>query len=398
MSIVFFEGFNYSDGDILKLNPDLWTVNTPSNLSFVAGRTGNCVSLANRSVSADLTNNTILTLSNFTDPLIASSGFSLGFCLPAPSLHHRSASISSAPHLENFVKFYDTSNSEVLSIDLIKTSGAYGTSLGFGVYQNNSLVDVYDLKSHIGYSWSILDLSNLVTLLNNNNSYIDIYVDPKNNDQLSINFSASSTNNAQLRNTFDQYYTAISGFDSLGTIKLYSRSSYVVNGTTIDDLYIKSGNTREEAVIGNSAKIYKLIFDANTSENDWQSYDNNTLGQYSYLNSNDGDTTHTLSSNSGDVGIYNLGNLPNDSPSGVAAVKISNIVRSSDIDINWQMVNVLSSGNGSSIVDDDIVHIIDSMTYSYKETFLFENPITGSGWTKNDINNLQIGIKNLGQV
>jgi len=403
MSLVFFEGFNYSNNDSLKLNPNFWTVNDVSKLSFGSGRTNNQIQLNNRSTSdPNLSNNTVLTLQNFTDPLVSSSGFALGFAINS-RIAHMATDLSSSPYLENFVKFYNDSNNEVLSLDIIRTSGNYGNSLGFGVYQNNSLVDVYDLKSHIGYSWSINqnsggggvgDYFSLASVP----SYIDIYIDPVNNQHISINFSANNTNNAQLRNTSDEYYTSISGFNSLSKIEFYSQHNHNsnTNTTNLDDLYIKSGNNREESVIGNSIKIYKLSFNSNTSQNNWTTSPLNPNSAFSYLNNNDGDTNYVFSSASGDVGIYNLNDLPGDSPANVGGVKISNIVRSSDSDTSWQFVNVIS--DGSTIVEDSSVYTVDSTIYSHKENLIFQNPITETDWTKNDINNLQIGLKNLGLI
>jgi hypothetical protein len=393
MSVVFFEGFNYTNSDTLKLNPDNWSVNDPSKLTFGSGRTGNEAQLQNRNGSDSLDNNTVLTLENFIDPLVLTSGFAIGFAVNN-SIVNRPNNISSDPYSENFIKLYDNNENETLSIDIIRTSGNYGDSLGFGIYQNGSLVDTYDLKSHLGYSWNIPTGGTFTYL--SQSSYIDIYIDPINSGHLAINLSAASTNNAQLRNTSDEYYTAISGFNSLGKIKFYSQHNGLSSTMNLDDLYIKGGNNRQESVIGNSVKIYKLTFDNNTSQNDWVSYDNNNFNQYSHINSNDGDASYILSSTSGDVGVYNLSNLPTNSPSGVAGIKISNVARSSDIDTNWQMVNVLS--DGTTTVDDGAVHSITSTSYSYKDTFLFENPITSSGWTIGDINNLQIGLKNLGPV
>lgn len=392
MSVVFFEGFNYSDSDLLKLNPDFWTVNDPTKLSFGGGRTNNQVQLTNRPSASGLEANTVLTLQNFTDPLVSSSGFAIGFAINN-GIAHRPTGFSSDPYLENFVKFYDDNNIEVLSVDIIKTSGSYGNSLGFAIYQNGSLVDIYDLKSHIGYSWNIIETDpNYLQEA----SYIDIYIDPVNSGHISINFSANTTNNAQLRNVSDQYYTSVSGFNSLAKIDFYSQTTSLVSSMNLDDLYIKTGNSREDAVIGNSVKIYKLSFDNNTAQNDWQTIPSAPGSEYFYLNSNNGDTDYAFSSTSGDIGLYNLADLPGNSPSGVAGVKISNIVRSSDIDTDWQMVNVLSSGNG--IIEDSTIHNINSTTYSHKEVFLFENPITSGEWTKTDIDNLRVGIKNLGSI
>jgi hypothetical protein len=393
MSIIFFEGFNYANADFLKLNPDNWSVNDPSKLTFGSGRTGNEARLANRNASDSLDNNTVLNLENFTDPLIFTSGFAIGFAVNN-SIAHRPTGVSSDPYSENFLKLYDDNENETLSIDIIRTSGDYGSSLGFGVYQNGSLIDTYDFKSHLGYSWGIFSAGDGIYL--QDNSYIDIYIDPVNSGHLAINMSAASTNNAQLRNTSDEYYTAISGFNSLAKVKFYSQTTNFSASMNLDDLYIKGGNNRQESVIGNSVKIYKLTFDNNTSQNNWASFDNNDSLQYFHINLNNGDNSYILSSTSGDVGVYNLSNLPTNSPSGVAGIKISNIVRSSDIDTDWQIVNVISSG--TNIVEDSNIHNVTSTIYSHKDIFLFENPITNSGWTTIDINNLQIGLKNLGPI
>lgn len=391
MSVLFFEGFNYSDSDNIKLNSFFWSVNNPTKISFAGGRTNNMIRLENRPSNSGLDANTVLSLQNFTDPLINNSGFAIGFAIGGNCIAHRSLNQSTSPYLENFIKFYDN-NSEVLSLDIIRTSGNYGNSLGFGVYQNNSLVDVYDLKSHLGYSWTIGDNGTYLYLANA--AYIDIYIDPINSGEISINFSANNTNNAQLRNTSNQYYTSISGFSSLNQINFYSNGYTSSQFMSLDDLYIKGGNTREECVLGNSVKIYQLTLNSNTSANDWKSIPSAPGSEYFYLTNNDGDAGYILSSNSGDISLYNLTDLPNDSPSGVAGIKISNIVRSSNIDTDWNFVNLMS--DGTNTVEDTNVYTVDSTIYSTKESFIFENPITESGWLKSDINSLQIGLKNLG--
>jgi hypothetical protein len=233
-SILFFEGFNYEPFDFLKLNPLYWSTNNLSKISFTFGRTDSCVALTNRSSVQNLDQNTLLSLSNFPDPLVENTGFCLGFGVQS-ALTHRSTTQSSFPYLENFVKFYD-GDTEVLSIDIVQTTGVYGTSLGFALYQDNTLVDIYDLKSYEGYSWTITETLPISLY---DPSYIEIFIDPTENNHLSINFSAGNTKNAQLKNTNDEFYTTITGFSNLSKITFSSQSTLIDSSFRIDDLYIK---------------------------------------------------------------------------------------------------------------------------------------------------------------
>lgn len=391
MPVVFFEGFNYNNGDLIKLDPKYWSFNNP--ITFNGVRTGNGVYLSDRPFDSGLSLNSTLTLSNFTDPLSISNGFGIGFCLGTRSIMTRRTDYSSPPHNENLISFYDNSNSEVLRLDIIKTSGTtYGDSIGIGVYQNSTLVDTYDFKSHIGYTWPIVS-HNSAYLINANSTFVEIYIDAKNQQKISIKFSGNTTYNAPLRNNNNQFETTINGFNSLKSLKFYSKHLALDYGTSIDDLYISAGNSASEALLGQNTKIYRVGFNQNFSPIQWSSMNGADGTQYYYLNSNDGDASYALSSTSGNVSIFELDNLSS-TPNNVGGIKIDNIARSSDPASGWKMVNVLSSGG--TIIDDTKTYEISSTTYTNNDTFIFTNPITGSGWTLSDINNLKIGVKNLG--
>ena len=398
MPIVFFEGFNNSDSDTFKLDTKYWSSNKTISMSNGAGRTGHSVSLLDRPSASGLSANTTLTLSNFNDPLSISNGIGIGFCFPYRSIMTRPQNISSSPHNENLISFYDNSNSEVLRLDIIRTSGTYGDSMGIGIYQNSSLVDTYDFKSHIGHSWAINNTNSsngLYYYIGQYNTFIEIYIDAKSQQKISLKFSGNTTYNAPLRNTNNQLETNINGFNSLKSITFYSKHNSLEGYTLIDDLYLSAGNSPSEALLGQNTRIYKLSLDSNYSPIQWSSYNGNSNGQSVFLNSNDGDATYARSETSGNTSIFELSNLSS-TPNNVGGIKIDNIVRSSDPTAGWNMVNVLSSG--AAIIDDVKIHEVSSTTYSNKDTFIFTNPMAGSGvpWTLSDINNLKVGIKNLG--
>jgi len=386
MPVVFFEGFNYSNSDTMKLDPKYWSFDKP--VSFSTGRTGECVYLTGRPYGSGLSLNSTLTLSNFTDPLSIANGVGIGFGCTLIGTNR--TDVSSPPYNENLLSFYDNSNTEVLRLDIIKTSGVtYGDSIGIGVYQNSTLVNTYDFKSHIGYTWSISD--NPVRIYATW-PFFEIYIDAKNQQKISIKFSGNTTYDAPLRNNNNQFETSITGFNSLKSLKFYGTHN-LWGSKGIDDLYISAGNSASEALLGQNTKIYRVGFNQNLSPIQWSTMNQYDPNQYIYLNSNDGDNSYAFSSTSGNISIFELNNLSS-TPNNVGGIKIDNIARSSDPASGWKMVNVLSSGG--AIIDDTKVHEINSTTYTDNDTFIFTNPITGSGWTLSDINNLKIGVKNLG--
>lgn len=391
MAIVFFEGFNNSDSDAIKLDSSYWSTNDLSKLSYIGGRTSNQIIFSNRPTASGLQDNTILTLSNFTDPLVSHSGFGIGFYTHNYSLRTNTSS-SPSPYAEHLISFYDN-NGEALRIDIIKTTYNSTASMGFAVYQNNNLVETYDLKSPLGYSWNFYNQygSEMIP----QPSYIEIYVDPL-NQTMAIRFSANNSIETYLLNSNNNIYTAISGFNNLSGITFSSTNNTVTNwNRSIDDLYLTAGNSLSECLLGYNTKIYRNIPSSDTSTQQWnaRSGGSETPPSYYLLDDNDGDAGYIYSSTSGNVCLYNMSNISEPAPSGVGGIKIINIAKKSNVDQDMNFINVMTSGDGGAITEIGSGHLVNSTSYSYKNTFVFNNPITSNEWTKQEINDMQLGVK-----
>lgn len=393
MAILFFEGFNYSDGNHLKLNPNNWSTNNSSNISFTGARTNNGVNIALRPIASGLQYNTTLTLSNFTDPLISHDGFGLGFAGNIYTIITNNNS-APAPYAENFISFYDDTD-EVLRIDIIKTTYESTPSFGFGIYQNNTLIDTYDIKSVSGYSWSIY--SQYDTLSLGNTYYFEIYIDPTNENKLAIRLTANNTVEAFLKNTSNNIYTNITGFTNLKSIKFYTNNNAINYAHYIDDLYLTGGNSYGDCLLGNNTKIYRLVPNENGTPNDWQGRDggNTYSANYSYIDDNDGDSSYIFSSTSGNKSIYGFGPIDGNAPTGVGGIQIINIARNQSID-SADFINVVTDLDDTPIMDIGSGYTVSSDQYAHYSQFIFSNPLTSTNWTTNDINNIKIGVKHLG--
>lgn len=400
MATLFFEGFNNQNTTSRKLDENYWSTPTLSKIEMGSGRTGNQVYLLNRPAASGLTDSTALTLYNFTDPLINDTSFAIGFYTDYYAIRTNNNN-APPPYAEKFLEFYNSGVS-VLRIDIIKTTYQSTNSLGLGIYQNDSLVDTYDFKSFTGHTWTTYFENNAAMI--QQQSYIEVYIDPKNNNEIAIRFSANNTNNAFLRNTTNNIYTTISGFNNLTSIKFYGNNDILYGETsyrrTIDDLYLCGGNSPSECLLGNNTKIYRLNLNSNTPTQEWFGQYAGGISQsdYWYVSSDDGDTSYIFSSTRGNQSIFNLSDIPNDAPSNISGIKIINIARKSSIQ-GANFNNVFTSGNDTSPIDIGGAgsgFYINSDQYSTKSEFLFTNPFTGSGWTKQEINDLQVGVKYLG--
>ena len=391
MAIVFFEGFNNSDSDVIKLDSSYWSTNDISKLSYVGGRTDNQIIFSNRPTASGLQYNTTLTLSNFTDPLVSHSGFGIGFYSNGYSLRTNTSS-SPPPYAENLMSFYDN-NGQALRIDIIKTTYNSTASVGFAVYQNNNLIETYDLKSPLGYSWNVYGQNDSYMI--QQPSYTEIYIDPL-NQTMAIRFSASNSIETYLLNSNNNIYTAINGFNNLSGITFSSTNNTVSNWSrSIDDLYLTAGNSLSECLLGYNTKIYRNTPSSDTSTQQWnaRSGGSETSPSYNLLDDNDGDAGYIYSSTSGNICLYNMSNISEPAPSGVGGIKIINVVKKSNVDQDMNFINVMTSGDGGAITEIGGGHLVNSTSYNYKNTFLFNNPITSSEWTKQEINDMQLGVK-----
>lgn len=397
-NIIFFEGFNDANSDLIKLDSSYWLSSNTSKISFGTGRTSNSLLIDNRPQGSGIASNYTLTLSNFDDPLVSYSGFAVGFAL-CESYGVRTNNDSPPLYNENLISFHDNSG-EVLRIDVIKTTFNSSNSLGLGIYQSGILVDTYDFKNVPGASWSYYEYNGYISI--SEPAHIQVYVDAKNNNQIGIQFSANTSYDTWLLNTSNNIYTSITGFNNLDKIIFYSNNSNFgaesTYRTNIDDVYITAGNSDSECLLGYNTRIYPLpldYFSYGLTPNDWKAHNNNSGNNYYYLNSNDGDSTYAYSSSSGDISIFNISDLSISAPTGIGGIKIKNVIKKTG-GPNLNFTNVIRSGETESIFNVGNTHSISNITYDQKNSFVFINPITSGSWTKEDIDNMQIGIKNLG--
>jgi hypothetical protein len=389
MPIIFFEGFNYNNSDTLRLDPFCWSTNSSPSISFGAGRTGNAVRIAPRPINSGLAHNATLTLSNFDDPLVSHSGFGLGFWCSAYQIKTNNNN-ASPPYAENLISFYNNST-EVLRIDVIKTTYNSQTSMGFGIYQNGTLLDTYDLSSPIGRSWVIGESSTVRYIMND--SYIEIYINPA-LGQMAMRFSASNSYNTHLLNSSSGIYTNINSFNSLKSIKYYATNDQISTGA-MDDLYLTAGNNSSECLLGQDTKIYSIVPNGDSSTMQWKARVNNseTSPSFSYVDDNNGDSGYIYSSTSGNACLFNMSNIDGSAPPNVGGIKIINVVKKIDLNSNMNFTNIMTSGIGGTIKEIGSGYLVDSTSYNYKNTFLFNNPITSGSWTKQQVDNMQLGVK-----
>jgi hypothetical protein len=400
MPIVFFEGFNNSDSDAVKLDANYWSTNNQSALSFVGGRTNNMLRIANRPVASGIASNNTVTLSNI-NPLSGYNAVGLGFYLNGRSIVSgpTNQSYSVSPHNEPFLSFMNGST-EVLRVDVISSTFNGSSSMAFAIYQSNTLVSTYDLKSVVGSSWNIDPYTFGVTV--REASYFEIYTDPKNANQVAIRFSANNTKNAYLTNNSNNIYTTINGFSNVSSIVFYGISEGVNSQTgsstkMIDDLYLTAGNNISSCLLGENTRIYKL----NPNEDGTTQFQTRVGGvtnpgftpQFTTINNNDGDGSYIFAATSGIQGLFGLENMSNSSPSGIGGIKITNVAKKTSVDENKSFTNIMSSGAGQPSQEVGSVYTVNSTNYTSYSSFLFNNPQTGSGWLQSEINNAQIGVK-----
>jgi len=387
MAIILYEGFNYSDSDVVKIDPNYWTTNNSSSISYTSGRTNSQIVIANH--AAGSLNYNTLTLSNFSDPLLTNNGFAFGFSVTVLS----SAISGTSPFRIPYIEFKDDSNNTVLKFNLITTTYSGVTSLGLEVEQGGAVVTVYDFSSYVGRSWTVF--TNPVI---NERVYLEFFIDAKDQNKMSIRVSEDGgTIHGYLLNSNNTQETSISGFSSLGSVTWFSKNTNTSGNTTLDDLYFSKGDTEEECYLGSSTRIHRLTLSANGSKTEWTT--NNVNSQYLNLNNNDGDANYAYASlsQSGLVSTYAMSNLPS-VPSGDLSiiVKPINIVRKTSTTNNAKFINVMNN-NGGAEVDLGSEYTVTSTNYSHTNSdYIITNPITGNPWTVNDIDNMQIGIKNLG--
>ena len=80
----------------------------------------------------------------------------------------------------------------------------------------------------------------------------------------------------------------------------------------------------------------------------------------------------------------------------MGGIRIRQTIRKSFPSNDADCTNVMTSGAGGPIINIGDIYNINSVDYTAKSSFTFINPVTSSPWTIQELNDMQIGIKNLG--
>ena len=377
MDVIFFDGFDFfsqSEPTYFKELDDHWSID--GDISF-----NGTANFANRPYLSGLSANTTLTLQNFTDPFINHNGFGLGVRFVSGSIATPVSGISPFPSGENLISFYNGAGTE-LRIDILQTTFYGSGSMGFAVYENNSLLDIYDVGHYVGSPWYTYDNGNLVQLGSSNGDLrilLEIYID---SEQISMRLPVSSLDTAPLLNSASGLYTAISPLGNLSSIKFYGHHNASIYNLKVrlDQLYLTASDSEAEALLGYNTNIFSLdegIYDI--AQMDWQYPNSNSL---------------IYSSNINDIALWNVEDTYYDAP--VGAIKIRQTIRKSFPSNDADCTNVMTSAAGGPIINIGDIYNINSIQYTSKSSILSINPVTSSPWTIQELNDMQIGIKNLG--
>jgi len=395
MAVVFFEGFNFSNGDVNKLNSAYWTPSDSARVFFSdQARTGTAVGLTSRANAAPLTDNATLTLSNFGNPFSGNACVGFGICLSG-GYGLRSSPTATSAGLENLLAFQ--TNNGTLSVDVIPTTYAGAASLGLQLSENGVPVTVYDLNSVLGRSWSYTNgLSGERALTQA--PYFDFFISAAGG--FAVRISAGTTSVAPILNTAGQKITPITSVSSLSAITLFGSHSGMVSmvsnqGAAVhrvfDDLYLTNGASEAEVFLGPNTRIYRVGVN-NPVTTEWAQSAEGYNPDY-YLATADGDGFHLRSATTGQVALLGLGDLPSGEPSNVAGVKVFNSVRKAGL-ATLALQNIMAATSSDTPQEVGPTYTIDSEAYNLKENVFLTNPLTSAAWTKAEINSLQLGIKN----
>lgn len=411
MAIILYEGFNGSTTDSPKLDTTYWSTNNLPAITYGSGRTGNAVRINSFSYSSPPPENpNNLVLGNFGNPLATDNCIGLGCSYEGHAISTLYFdgwnSVGADPLYRNrFMEFRNNEDVVVLTLNLIFTTYLGSFSIGLEVSQNGTPITVYDFRSYTGFSWGIsVPGNNYIERFASVSSriYLELFIDAKNQNRMSVRVSQDGgTIHGTLLNSSNQVYTTITPFSSLKSITWYATHNWhTTTAMAIDDLYFSRGNLESECLLGANTRIYRLSVDSTGTTAQWIS--NNTNTQHNNLATADGDSNYIYSSinASGDTSIFGLSNLPV-SPTNVAiTVKPINYVRktSSDPTQNTKFVNVMTTGTGGPILTLGPEQLVNNNTYMVDSSLITINPATGAPWTISDINNMQIGIRNLGSA
>lgn len=383
MSVVFFEGFNYNNTDAVKLDETYWSSDDIADLTFINGRTNQAVRIPNSNYNDGMSAIKKINLSNFTSPLASNNALGIGFW-------NNQLGLMPECHL---ISFYNN-NIELLSINIIQTSYASSNdSLGLEIMQNGESKGIYDFKAVTGGNYTIQGfyISDQLVYIINSEIYLEFYIDSKNTNTMRIR-----VNGIDMTNQNSSLTTPISGFSNIDKITLYGihDKAQTIFGSSCykayDDLYLSSGNTIEDTLLGSNVRIYRLGVENETSTMEWTP--SNEWGGITNLGNNDGDANYYFTDTANKTMLATISNLPI-AIGAVGGIKILNTARKVSTDVSF--TNVYAAGDGQSINTLGPTYSVNSTNYKCFSTFVLKNPANNNDWTIENINNLQLGVKKL---
>jgi hypothetical protein len=388
MPVVFFDGFNFNDGEAITLNPAYWS-SSSAGYGFESARTGMGVRLPNRGQNTPLTDNSWLKLSNFTNPLATYSCLGIGFWINNTSMRS-SNSAHTESNFENLMSL--TTSNGTLSVDIGRPADNIGALLV--VRENGTTINTYDFRSAAGNSWNHTQVGGDggVHSYIGNDFYLDFFFDAA-NGSFAVRAAGGTTLSTPLYNSNSSATTAIASFSTVTEVKLYGQQSlnyWSPQRRIFDDFYFAAGNALADVFLGPNTRIYRLNVEGTVSNN-WQRSDGNDPNYQ--LSSNNGDFNYIKSAATGEISALSVGNLPGDAPAYVNGVKVFNVVRKAGLDTQ-AMVNVMASTSGDTPQEIGPTYSIPSETYSLKESTFLTNPLTSNAWTPTEVNNMVLGVKN----
>jgi hypothetical protein len=394
MAVVFFEGFNFgSHGDPATLDTNYWSASR--GWGWGEGRTGNAVALPDRAEGTATSENSTLTLSNFTDPLSSAGGSNtcvgLGFWVSNYGVVAGSTEYQAAPYLENFVAL--TTSNGTLSIDFARPSDGNGVLLV--VRENGTTLSTYDMRSAPGNNFNAQNINNLISFVSNN-VYFDFFFDAA-AGVFSVRAASESMLPALLYNNSGSANTAITSFNSLTAVTLYGKqNSRFFNNSLrrIDDFYLTTGASLSDVFLGSKTRIYRRNVNSTISSS-WTPDGNGTDPAYA-MQYNNGDSQYMKSFGNSAEMLLSLEDMPGDdtnNPSYVSGVQFINTVRTAGPGTQY-FKNTAASTASDSPQEIGPTYTVTGETYGVKKTFFFTNPLTGTSWSKTAVNNMVIGVKN----
>lgn len=373
MSIIFFEGFNHSNNDTVKmLDRNYWTPSNNATLTYSTGRTNNALYFTNFPVASGVSNFPNITLSNFSNPMVSGSmGLGFSYNRIASWATSTTASITGIPLLS-----VRNSGDEVLRVSCtnVPFSSTSSTDIALEISQSGVQIGTYKFSDVVGYTYTLTRSSHNSTGTSTSPGtettnrlsrevYLEFYI--------SSSGAGIRVDGLDMVNSSGNFLTPLTNsISSVDSLIIYSNiyiGTSAINSTIIDDLYLKTGSTVSNTLLGTSVKIHRtpLVSFRSASSPGWAGT----------AITNDGDNSFMSTSTADSVVSFYYQSNPTVATS-VGGIKLSNTARKLTQDVSF--VNFYVSGNTTGFFNN--IYNVDSTIYKDFQNFYFKNPINNQDW------------------